>query len=442
MKNKVHLMARAYVVQFIIQLLIDITNWCRRAKRRKRAYTTMQITAVEAMILFSEHRYTQQQGLEVSPSATDAPSKTVFTDRYAGGRHLCVYPQGEQTVVVRIETDDGLVGWGEAHAPYAPTVTQALILDLFAPLLIGQNPMHSEMLWEKMYGAMRLRGHNTGFTTEALAGVDIALWDLRGKITRQPIHALLGGPYRTELPVYASGIPGRTDAERQAAAQRYVEQGYTGFKLAIGRRDLREDLATVAAVAEVVNDVQGHLLIDAHGAYDLGTAVQVGRALEQIGCYWFEDPLVPEDHSGYAELSRALDIMVVAGETECNRFQFRDRLAARAVDAILPDICRAGGITEGQKIGILADAYQTPWAAHVSMGTMIHVAAALHLGAAMPNFMVCEFHPTLTRLGNDLMITPLEPQAGHLSVPTGPGLGIEFDSAELDAVVQTRRRVA
>lgn len=400
----------------------------------------MKITAIEAIILFSERRYTKEQGLEASaPSITSQP-KTVFTDRYAGGRHLCVYPPGEQTVVVRIETDEGLVGWGEAHAPYGPTVTQALILDVFAPLLIGANPMHSEVLWERMYGAQRLRGHNTGYTMEAISGLDIALWDLRGKITQQPIYALLGGPYRTEIPVYASGIPGSTDAERQASARNYVEQGYTGFKLAIGRRDLNEDLATVAAVAKVVNN-HGQLLVDAHGAYDLGTAVKVGRELERMGCHWFEDPLVPEDHTGYAELSRALDIMVVAGETECNRFQFRDRMAARAVDAILPDICRAGGITEGQKIAILADAYQTTWAAHVSMGTMLHVAAALHLGAATPNFLVCEFHPALTRLGNDLLVNPVEPHNSYMTVPDGPGLGVEFDEAKLGEVIHNRRRV-
>lgn len=405
----------------------------------------MKISAVEAMILFSEHRYTKQQGLEVTQEAalptTLRQAKTVFTDRYAGGRHLCVYPQGEQTVVVRVETDEGLVGWGEAHAPYGPTVTQTLILDVFAPLLIGQNPMYSEMLWEKMYGAQRLRGHNTGYTTEAISGLDIALWDLRGKITGQPIYALLGGPYRTQIPTYASGLPGSTDAERQASVRRYIEQGYTAFKLAIGRRDLNEELATVAAVAAAIGD-RGQLLIDGHGAYDLGTAVQVGKELERLGCYWFEDALLPEDHSGYVELSRALDIMVVAGETECNRFQFRDRLAARALDAILPDICRAGGITEGQKIAILADAYQTPWAAHVSMGTMIHVAAALHLGASSPNFLVCEFHPTLTRLGNDLLINPIKPKASHMTLPDGPGLGIEFHEAELERVIQSRRRVA
>jgi L-alanine-DL-glutamate epimerase-like enolase superfamily enzyme len=161
-----------------------------------------------------------------------------------------------------------------------------------------------------------------------------------------------------------------------------------------------------------------------------------------LGCHWFEDPLLPEDHTGYAELSRILDIMVVAGETECNRFQFRDRLAARAVDAILPDICRAGGITEGQKIAIIADVYQTAWAAHVSMGTMIHVAAALHLGAATPNFLVCEFHPTLTRLGNDLLLNAIEPQGSYMTVPNGPGLGIEFDEGKLAEVIHNRRRVA
>ncbi len=186
---------------------------------------------------------------------------------------------------------------------------------------------------------------------------------------------------------------------------------------------------------------RAHLLVDAHGAYDLGTAIQVGREFERLGCYWFEDPLAPEDHAGYAELRRALDIMVVAGETECNRFQFRDRLAARAVNVILPDICRAGGITEGQKIAILADAFHTPWAAHVSMGTMVHVAAALHLAAASPNFLVCEYHPRPSGIGNDLMQAPLEPHNGYITVPDGPGLGIQFDQNALDRVITSRRRV-
>lgn len=153
------------------------------------------------------------------------------------------------------------------------------------------------MLWERMYGAMRLRGHNTGFTMKALAGVDIALWDLRGQITGQPSNGWGGSRFGDH----------------------------------------------------------SHLLVDAHGAYDLGMSIHVGRYLEQLGCYWLEDPLMPENYLGYAELTRTLDIQVVAGETKCNRFQFRDRLVAR--DVILSDICWARGITEGQKIAVLADAF-------------------------------------------------------------------------------------
>jgi galactonate dehydratase len=398
----------------------------------------MKIAAVEALILHSPRSYRRAQGLM---PAADRAGKRALSDRFDGGRHLCTYPDGEQTVLVRIETDSGLSGWGEAHAPYAPTVTQTLIVDLLAPLMLGQDPMASDVLWERMYAAMRLRGHNTGFTMEAIAGVDIALWDLRGQITGQPIYALLGGPYRTRIPAYASGVPGADDDERRAAAQAYLDAGYTAVKLAIGRRSLDEDLATVAAVAGMVTP-RGDLLVDAHGAYDMATAVEVGRVMEGLGCYWLEDPLLPEDHSGYAELSRRLDLRIVAGETECNRFQFRDRLAARAVDLILPDICRAGGITEGARIAVLADAYQTLWAAHVSMGTMVHVAAALHLAAASPNFLICEFHPALTALGNDLLAAPLAPIDGMLTVPDGPGLGIEFDVDALAAVTRASRRLS
>ena len=396
----------------------------------------MRISAVETFILFSPRRYTRQHGMETERAVRHP---RVLTDRYSDGRHLCVYPEGEQSVLVRIDTDDGLQGWGEAHAPYAPEVTSTLILELFAPLLLGKDPLSSDVLWERLYASMRLRGHNTGFTMEALAGVDIALWDLRGKAANLPVYTLLGGPHRTEIPVYASGVPGADNAEKRASAAAYVQDGYSAVKLAIGRRSLEEDLETVAAVAESVGD-RAHLLVDAHGAYDLGTAVHVGRELERLGCYWLEDPLLPEDHAGYLELSRALDILVVAGETECNRFQFRDRLAQRAVDVILPDICRAGGITEGQKIAVLADAFQTPWAAHVSMGTMIHVAAALHLGAASADFLICEFHPGLTALGNDIVATKLEPMNGYIALPNGPGLGVDFDHAALEQVTRVHNR--
>ena len=244
-----------------------------------------------------------------------------------------------------------------------------------------------DVLWEKMYSTMRLRGHSTGFMTEAISGVDIALWDIFGKSVGLPIYQLLGGPHRDRIVAYASGVPGRTIEEQVANARRFVEErGFTAVKMSTGRKSLEEEMAAVAAISEALSD-DAHLLVDAHGAYDAYTAIQLGREMQALGVYWLEDPLPPEDHSGYKMLSDALDMAIAAGETECNRYQFRDRLAARAVDILLPDVCRAGGISECLKIARLADAYNVPWAAHVSMGSPIHIAASLHLAAATPNFL-------------------------------------------------------
>ncbi len=194
-------------------------------------------------------------------------------------------------MVVRVETDEGLVGWGEAHAPYGPTVTQALILDVFAPLLIGQNPMHSEVLWERMYGAQRLRGHNTGYTMEAISGIDIALWDLRGRLRgnqsmlfgwrlshRNPRATLPVSRAATMLNVkhLPAAILSRLYRGQSCHRSPRSERGSSHGRCR--RRSCRSSRT---------------MLVDAHGAYDLGTAVKVGRHLEALGCHWFEDPLVP-----------------------------------------------------------------------------------------------------------------------------------------------------
>ncbi|MGH2558261.1 MAG: enolase C-terminal domain-like protein, partial [Thermomicrobiales bacterium] len=173
------------------------------------------------------------------------------------------------------------------------------------------------------------------------------------------------------------------------------------------------------------------LLVDAHGAYSSENALYVGRKLEAMGVYWFEDPLPPEDIDGYARLAAALDMAVAAGETDCTRWQIAARLHNRAADVLLPDICRAGGISEGRRIATTASLYNVKWAAHVSMGSSVHVAAAAHLAAASANFLIFEFSSTPTPIGDNLLTAPLHPEGGMLRVPDGPGLGITFDEAAL-----------
>lgn len=162
------------------------------------------------------------------------------------------------------------------------------------------------------------------------------------------------------------------------------------MKLSVGRGPLDEDLDGVEAVIEAVRG-DADVLVDAHGVYDARTAVAAGRRLERAGAGWFEDPLPPEDVDGYAALCQTLDIPVANGETECNRWQFLDKFRKRAADVILPDVCRAGGISEGRKIALIADLHNVRWCVHASISTPIHLAAGLHLAAATPNFLLCEY---------------------------------------------------
>ncbi len=392
----------------------------------------MKIARVESFRLAAQRDYEGSAGLRpatVAGGATRPMALNVNT-----GRHLCVYPAQAEALLVRIVTDDGLVGWGEAHAPPIPRVAQALIADLMAPQLVGRDPLAIDAIWDALYASMRLRGYSTGVMLEALAGVDIALWDLAGKALGQPVSTLLGGPYRTRIPCYLSGVPGRTVEERIRSAMQFVAMGFTAIKTSVGRAPLDEDLEAVEAIIAAVQG-KANVLVDAHGVYDARSAVVAGRRLERAGAGWLEDPLPPEDVDGYVALCAALDMPVASGETECTRWQFNEKLRRKAADVILPDVCRAGGISEGRKIALVADLYHTPWCVHASISTAVHLAAGLHLAAATPNFLLCEYPQSFrtSPLGNALLAEPIRYVDGHLELPSGPGLGITFDEETLKA---------
>src|SRR6266508_330291 len=273
----------------------------------------MKIARVETFRVAAQRDYEGSAGLHAATVHDRTGTRALAINT---GRHLCVYPAQAEALLVRIVTDDGLAGWGEAHAPPIPRVAQALIADLFAPQLIGCDPLAIDAIWDALYASMRLRGYSTGVMLEALAGVDIALWDLAGKALGKPVYTLLGGPYRTRIPAYHSGVPGGTVDERIAEAKRIVELGFTAMKTSVGRAPLDEDLDGAEAIVTAVRG-KADVLVDAHGVYDARSATQAGRRLERMGAGWLEDPLPPEDVDGYAALCAALDLPVASGETEC-----------------------------------------------------------------------------------------------------------------------------
>lgn len=340
----------------------------------------------------------------------------------------------EQAVLVKITTDQGLVGWGECHAPSAPRMHQRVIADLFAPILRGQDARRINALWERLYTTERVRGYSTGVQFEALAGVDLALWDLMGKALGMPVYQLLGGRYRPAQPLYR-GIGGATTDALVADARAAVATGMQMVKMGYRKGKGSEGIDRVAAVAEFMKP-HGQVSVDSLGAFKLYEAVQSGRRFDKMGNIgWFEDALQADDQPAYPILAESLETPVCVGEMLNNRFQFRDLLATRGADIINPDVCRAGGITECQRIAALADAFNVPWSPHVSTGTVLYFAASLHLAVATPNCIIMEGGRKLEGpLGNALVRTPFVIEPGGAVAPDRPGFGVEWNDEALARV--------
>ena len=344
-------------------------------------------------------------------------------------------PKGKLfTTLVKVTTDQGIVGWGEAHAPLAPAVHAEVITDLFAPILIGQDARNIIPLWEKLYSSQRLRGYSTGFFTESLSAIDIALWDILGKFSGLPVYQLLGGKFRDRIPTYCA-------AESVESADRKMEEGFNTLKMSFNKssNDGFEKIADISAVAARHS---GQVMIDSLGAFKLHEAISVGRKLDELGnIAWFEDALMPEDTMKYPKLADALDTAICVGEGLSNRFQFRDLFVNGGADVVNPDVGRAAGITECKRIADMADAFGVLWSPHVSSGMPPYVAASLHLAVSTSNAVIMEggnIHAATSigeSRGNVLLKEPIRFEPGYAYVPEKPGLGIEFDEKELKKVV-------
>ena len=345
-----------------------------------------------------------------------------------------LYSPGYETLLVKIETDEGLVGWGEALAPVAPEVVAAVVDHLLAPLILGEDPRSVRTLWHRMTESMRERGHLTGHQADAMAAVDIALWDLWGHATGLSVSELAGGRFAEILPTYVSGIRGNDDAERVDKATAFVEAGVRRIKLHLGT-DIRTDLATYDAIRAVHPELE--LALDAHWTYRLGEAKALGRELDDRRAWFFEAPLAPEDVEGHRDLATSLATPIAIGEAMRSRFEFTDWLARRAVGLTQPDIGRTG-ITEGLAIAAVADAFHAQVAPHHSAAFGIAMAAGVHVAASATSLLAFEYQPFTLPVANLILSTPLEvrPDGGFI-VPTGPGLGVTVDEA---AVAQFVRR--
>ncbi|MGQ9367532.1 mandelate racemase/muconate lactonizing enzyme family protein [Azospirillum sp. ST 5-10] len=351
------------------------------------------------------------------------------------------YYRARTAHLVEVETDGGLTGWGECFGPGNVALgNRAIVEKTIAPMLLGEDALAREALWHKVYNALRDHGQK-GMPLQALSGIDIALWDIAGQAAGLPLYRLLGGPCRERVPVYGYGmmlqrVPDLADRFREEAAV-LGQEPFVGVKMKVGRGP-REDIALVEAVRDALPDDK-LLMVDANHCYSIREAVSVGRALDRLGVYWFEEPLAPEDRVGYRELRTAIDTNVAGGEAEFSRFGFRDLLADRCVDILQPEVCGLGGITEYLKVTALAAAQLVPVVNHV-WGSAVAVATNMHLlmtlpdmpGGAHPIPPMLEFDTTPNRFRDELLTEPLAireqlREHGAVRPPERPGLGIAPD---------------
>ena len=350
--------------------------------------------------------------------------------------------KGRSTTVVRIRTTDGIEGWGETFSVglQPPEIAATVIESALKPLLIGQNPLDTEVLWNMMYLRSRDYGRK-GVVLGAISAIDIALWDICGKAANLPVWQLLGGAFRKRVQCYATGFfrpGGQGQAEEMAAeAERHQAAGFDIMKVKLGF-GLDDDIAVMNAIREAL-DPKTQLMVDVNHGYGANDAIRLGRALDSFRLRWLEEPVVPEDLAGYRRVRDAIDTPIAGGEAEFSMFGFNDLFAAGAVDIAQPDICLAGGFTALRHINVLAQVHGVQVNPHV-WGTAIGQYASMHMIAATPTTNYALFadqplfeydtssHPFRTAL----VTQPLDQQNGWLDVPDLPGLGFEVDRAFFD----------
>jgi galactonate dehydratase len=335
-----------------------------------------------------------------------------------------LYSRRSEAVILKVETDEGITGWGETQAPIAPEVAQSIVQHVLAPAILGRDALATNVRFSEMIETLRVRGQTGGFMADAIAGIDTALWDIRGRAAGLPVSQLLGGRYRETLPCYASGLRRKTLAERVDEAAEYVARGISGIKTYMGY-GLQRDGAEIEALRQRLGpDVR--LYVDAVWRYDFADAVRLGRICERNGVDFLEAPMLPEDIGGHARLCAELDVAIAVGEPLRTRFQYQPWFLADAFDVCQPDVMR-NGISETFKIATIAEAFNKPTALHTGCVTTVGLAATFHTAAALPNFLTQELQPIMFETFNPWLKAPLELRAGELVVPTGPGLGIEID---------------
>ena len=298
------------------------------------------------------------------------------------------YYKYRTTHLVEIETDEGITGWGECFGPGNIALANKFIVEkVIQPLIKGEDPTNKEYIWHKVYNLLRDSGQK-GMPIQALSGVDIALWDILSKKAKLPLYQLVGGKTNDKIPVYGYGMMLQKKSVSELIelfkdeAKKIKEKKFKAMKMKIGLGPT-EDLKLVKAVRdEIGKDFK--LMVDANHAYNVNDAMYVGKGLDEMDIYWFEEPVAPEDYDGYKELKDNLKTNIAGGEAEFTKYGWNQLIKNRCIDIAQPEVCGLGGITEYLKVSALAQSNFVPIINHV-WGSALSVAVNLHLLTSMPD---------------------------------------------------------
>ena len=348
--------------------------------------------------------------------------------------------QGEY-IFVEVQTDEGITGWGEVTTTH-PVANRAVcaVLQQVNPLLVGENPFHIEMLWNKIFRRFTYMG-SRGAATNAISGIDIALWDIRGKAMNQPIFELLGGPVRETVALYTHPDPNIGPDEAKRQAKEIADSGHEGMKFdpyphmqeenngylngGMTYKGEAEANEITAAIREGAGP-EMELMIDAHGRFDVPTTVRLARSVAPSNIHWWEEPVPVESTQALKNVRDQIDLPISVGERLHTRWEFTAVLEQHLADFLEPDVTWTGGISELKKISTMAEAYYVPIAPHDASGP-INVLAGAHMMMTVPNFYKLETARHRLVAYDNFIQTPLDVRRGQLHLPDAPGLGIEMN---------------
>jgi L-alanine-DL-glutamate epimerase-like enolase superfamily enzyme len=348
-----------------------------------------------------------------------------------GNRTL--YPAEDRSVLVKVTAESGAVGWGETYGIVAPRAVTEIIRDVIAPALEGFAADAPAAAHDMLYDLMRVRGFWSGFWTDALAAIDIALWDLLGRKLDVPLSTLLGGRRHPTLPAYVSGLPAARLRDRCDMALRFRDQGFLAVKFAAAVAD-DGPVAEIAALREALG-AEPKIMADLHWQYTAAEAIATIKAMAPHGLAFAEAPCAPEDILGQAEVARAAGVPIALGEELRGAFEWLPRLRHRCMSIAQPEMARTG-VTEFMRIAALCHAHHVAIVPHATVGVGIFLAASLHCASVCAHVPWHEYQHSVFDRHLGLIETDMACAAGSYAVPTGPGLGVVPAAGLFDHVVQ------